>query len=102
MKKDKEKEGVYSMKLQIWPDAGLNQGGEDLFVAGVVYPANSEENITVYITSMKNDTPICFCFRLDKEQTDKISFLKFAEIDDEKTIGDYNLSEENAGIYLPD
>ena len=131
------------MKLQIWPDAGLNQGGEDLFVAGVVYPANSEEsdmaftlwkniyqqknhddrierfrellsdnmlasgvtddgNITVYITSMKNDTPICFCFRLDKEQTDKISFLKFAEIDDEKTIGDYNLSEENAGIYLPD
>ena len=32
----------------------------------------------------------------------KISFLKFAEIDDEKTIGDYNLSEENAGIYLPD
>lgn len=59
-------------------------------------------NITVYITSMKNDTPICFCFRLDKEQTDKISFLKFAEIDDEKTIGDYNLSEENAGIYLPD
>jgi hypothetical protein len=51
---------------------------------------------------MKNDTPICFCFRLDKEQTDKISFLKFAEIDDEKTIGDYNLSEENAGIYLPD
>lgn len=165
--KDKEKEGVYSMKLQIWPDAGLDQGGEDLFVAGVVYPANSEEsdmaftlwkniyqqknhddrierfrellsdnmlasgvtddeidrffdycqpmrelyegwteiddgNITVYITSMKNDTPICFCFRLDKEQTDKISFLKFAEIDDEKTIGDYNLSEENAGIYLPD
>ena len=44
MKKDKEKEGVYSMKLQIWPDAGLNQGGEDLFVAGVVYPANSEES----------------------------------------------------------
>ena len=165
--KDKEKEGVYSMKLQIWPDDGLDQGGEDLSVAGVVYPANSEEsdmaftlwkniyqqknhddrierfrellsdnmlasgvtddeidrffdycqpmrelyegwteiddgNITVYITSMKNDTPICFCFRLDKEQTDKISFLKFAEIDDEKTIGDYNLSEENAGIYLPD
>lgn len=165
--KDKEKEGVYSMKLQIWPDAGLNQGGEDLLVAGIVYPANSEEsdmaftlwkniyqqknhddyierfrellsdnllasgvtddeidrffdycqpmrelhegwteiddgNITVYITSMKNDTPICFCFRLDKEQTDKISFLKFAEIDDEKTIGDYNLSEENTGIYLPD
>lgn len=33
------------MKLQIWPDAGLNQGGEDLFVAGVVYPANSEEVI---------------------------------------------------------
>lgn len=32
------------MKLQIWPDAGLNQGGEDLFVAGVVYPANSEES----------------------------------------------------------
>ena len=59
-------------------------------------------NITVYITSMKNDTPICFCFRLDKEQTDKISFLKFAEIGDEKTIGDYNLSEENVGIYLPD
>ena len=32
------------MKLQIWPDAGLDQGGEDLFVAGVVYPANSEES----------------------------------------------------------
>ena len=43
-------------------------------------------NITVYITSMKNDTPICFCFRLDKEQTDKISFLKFVEIDDEKSL----------------
>ena len=42
--KDKEKEGVYSMKLQIWPDDGLDQGGEDLFVAGVVYPANSEES----------------------------------------------------------
>ena len=34
MKKDKEKEGVYSMKLQIWPDAGLNQGGEDLLLQG--------------------------------------------------------------------
>lgn len=164
---DKEKEGVYSMRLQIWPDAGLNQGGEDLFVAGVVYPANCKEsdmafnlwkniyhqenhddyrerfrellsddllasgvtddeidrffeecqpmkrqnindgwieydknkNIVVYLFS-NTDTPRCICFGLDNEQMNKISFLKIIEVENEKNIGNYNLSEETPGIYL--
>ncbi|MCD7742150.1 MAG: DUF5104 domain-containing protein [Ruminococcus sp.] len=166
--KDKDKVGVYSMKLEVWPDAGLNQGGGDLPIAGIVYPDNSfandiakdlwkiiyqqeyidnyieefrnllsesllasgitdddidrfldcckpmqkqklddgwiefdeDKNITVYLLS-NTDIPICVCFGLDKEQTDKISFLKIVEVGNEQTIGNYNLSEKNAGIYLP-
>lgn len=39
--KDPEEEGIFSMKLEVWPDAGLNQGGYTLNIAGIVYPANS-------------------------------------------------------------
>ncbi|MCH5325401.1 MAG: DUF5104 domain-containing protein [Eubacterium sp.] len=166
--KDPEEEGIFSMKLEIWPDAGLNQGGYTLNIAGIVYPDNiyatdmawnlwkivyqqdinenhkevfrdllsdntlatgiSEDtiesffeetlpmlyrlgdgwieydmngDIVVYLLA-NLDTPRYICFGMDKEQPDKISFVKVADVDSDKTIGAFNSAEEAPGIYLPD
>lgn len=175
--KEPERLGVYSMRLEVWPDAGLNQGGGCSNILGILYPKNEMiydtksvilkflhtkdmdkdmyeyecqkyredfynilsdkllsisdidnkidaflESIPVDITGSIGDGWIEYdnektnvyveigskavnkyvlYFSFDSEQADKISTLKVTKIEEGKTISDYNLKADEAGIYLP-